>query len=808
MIKPDWSNFRSKFSGNPQENFEWFCYLLFCRKFNIGFIHRYKNQAAIETDPILVDGNLIGWQAKFYDGTLTEHKKDLLDMVDKAVRYYPGIDQIHVYTNSEWGQSRGEVPASKKEIEDHAEANGVEIKWWTRIFFESEFVVLECEDISKYFFTFENSIIDVVQELKEHTENALSKIDTKINYNNQEIKINRDDELQMIKNSESPIIFLMGDGGNGKTAVVKRLYRDIADSNGTMYLVKAHELLGRSNNRLESLDLRLFNDYHSDLREKFFVIDSAEKLHELEDDETYVNVVNQLLKNGWTVIYTVRNHFVEPLYYMVNDIFGVSPQRIEVDGLRDEELAVLAEKYNFPIPDSTRLLQLICVPFYLNEYLKNCAVNENLDYNGFKNELWIKLIKKGDAARERFFIDFTAKKALESSFYIESESKHASVFVDEGILGQDESGVLFIAHDIYEEWALGKHVGIVFKSSNNVEDFFVRIGTSLPIRRAFRSWLGDLLEVGNDVVVTMVDAVHGGIEIEPFWKDEILISILSSNQSEVFFESVKDHIFENDLFVLKRIAALLVTSCKRVDMEYSKALAKKANQSLFPMTSPVGDGWKSFIKFVYNNISAISIENIGFTIKVLNDWVFYNYSGETTKYAGLIALKYYEWSQDNRVYHSNKAFKKKILRIIVMSSKEIKSELKNIFDKIVQNKWNRNRDPYNDLCDFILEDASGNYVGTVLTAELLELMKLYWVESNEDEYTRLYGHSSSLEQYYGLNDCYHNFYPSSPYQTPIRHILQADPNKGLDFCIWFADYTTEHYLKSKLARNEGLECIY
>jgi len=34
IIKPDWNKFRAKFSENPQNNFEWFCNLLFCKEFN------------------------------------------------------------------------------------------------------------------------------------------------------------------------------------------------------------------------------------------------------------------------------------------------------------------------------------------------------------------------------------------------------------------------------------------------------------------------------------------------------------------------------------------------------------------------------------------------------------------------------------------------------------------------------------------------------------------------------------------------------------------------------------------------------
>ncbi|MCK5707452.1 MAG: hypothetical protein KAI43_07340 [Candidatus Aureabacteria bacterium] len=75
MQETDWNNFKAKFNGKEQISFEWLCYLLFCKEFNqnIG-ISRYKNHAGIETNPIKINSEKIGWQAKFYETKLSEHK--------------------------------------------------------------------------------------------------------------------------------------------------------------------------------------------------------------------------------------------------------------------------------------------------------------------------------------------------------------------------------------------------------------------------------------------------------------------------------------------------------------------------------------------------------------------------------------------------------------------------------------------------------------------------------------------------------------------------------------------------------------
>ena len=87
MIKPDWNVFKAKFSDNPQFHFEWFCYLLFCIEFKQRFgINRYRNQSAIETNPIECDGDILGFQSKFYDTTLSSNKTELIKTLVKHIQ--------------------------------------------------------------------------------------------------------------------------------------------------------------------------------------------------------------------------------------------------------------------------------------------------------------------------------------------------------------------------------------------------------------------------------------------------------------------------------------------------------------------------------------------------------------------------------------------------------------------------------------------------------------------------------------------------------------------------------------------------
>src|SRR5260221_6189349 len=77
MQETNWGNFKAKFNGKEQKTFELLSYLLFCDEFGQRTgIFRYKNQAGIETEPILVNGEWVGFQAKFYDTKISDRSEE------------------------------------------------------------------------------------------------------------------------------------------------------------------------------------------------------------------------------------------------------------------------------------------------------------------------------------------------------------------------------------------------------------------------------------------------------------------------------------------------------------------------------------------------------------------------------------------------------------------------------------------------------------------------------------------------------------------------------------------------------------
>ena len=155
MINPDWKIFETKFSENPQKNFEWFCYLLFCKEFDKAYgIPRIYNQPGIETFPIQQGGEVIGWQAKYYSGKITDHKDDIIDSVEKSKKNYPNLTKFILFCNLEWTATKnGEYPKAKSEILEKCNELNITLEERLLSYFEKIVENKEYDNITTFFFS-------------------------------------------------------------------------------------------------------------------------------------------------------------------------------------------------------------------------------------------------------------------------------------------------------------------------------------------------------------------------------------------------------------------------------------------------------------------------------------------------------------------------------------------------------------------------------------------------------------------------------------------------------------------------------
>lgn len=801
MIKPNWEIFRAKFSENPQYNFEWFCYLLFCKEFNQPHgIFRFRNQSAIETNPIVIGDEVIGWQAKFYDSSLSNYKEDFISTIEKAKRDYPDITKLIFYTHQEWGQTKGKEPKGLRSIKSKAEELGIKLEWKTASYFESEFVVSENEVYSKHFFSLDKSIIDLAVEQKKHTEVILNQIQSCIVFNGQGIEIKRDDLLERLKNESPKIVILSGIGGVGKTALIKKLYEKLKEE-VPFFVFKATEFnLINVSDLFANFSVFDFSVLHKDKKNKVIVIDSAEKLLDLKNPDPFKEFLSIVIEDEWKIIFTTRGNYLEDLNYQFFEIYNIAPLNLRLNRLELNELSVISDEYIFSLPKDEKLLELIRSPFYLNEYLRYYKDNQELNYSEFKNKLWNKNIKKAKPERERCFLQVALERANEGQFFV-APCCESNILDDElvadGILGYEAAGY-FITHDIYEEWALEKHIESEFLKKSSNQLFFEKIGQSLPVRRCFRNWLSEKLLLNGTDVKALIEEVVENKEIEAFWKDEVIVSVLLSNYSKAFFDIFEDKLLSDEQLFLKKITFILRVACKEIDDSLFKHAGIKNSSLLYlkyVLTKPKGQGWESLISFVFDNLHVIGIKNINFILPVIYDWNSKIKEGATTRLSSLIALQYYQWIIEDDVYYSRDDIMENLFQTILYGAAEIKYELKAIFDEILINKWKGHQDPYCDLSKFILTNLEGITVSKVLPDYVLRLADLFWTYT-QSEHDSYYHSGIEIAQRFGLDSIYSDYHPASAYQTSIYWLLHFHLKGTIDFILNFTNKSVQRCVAS------------
>lgn len=772
-------------------------------------IFRYKNQSAIETDPVTFNGEVIGWQAKFYDTALSAHKTDLLNMLEKARRDYPELNKLYFYTNKEWGQYKGKEPAGKIEIDKKAKELSVKLQWRCKSYFESPFVVDNNSRIVSHFFRESDGVYELLESLSFHTENILSNIETEIDYNDQKVVIDRSASQSEIETSTKQVVILSGDAGTGKTSLIKSLYKD-KHPETAFYIHKATEFSVKKIDEL--LSGVLLNDFlyaHQGVSTKIAVIDSAENLLGLDIIDPFREFISALLEDGWKIWLTTRNNYLDDLRFQFLEIYKISYKSINLTSLTSDQLGDLSKKYNFQLPNDQRLRDLITVPFYLGKYLKYHHDSKSLNYAEFKNSLWSEVITKGSPRREQEFINLAVNRAYSGRFFVQVDSGTVpnqvdNSLADDGVISYESPHGYFITHDIYEEWALEKHLESKFLISENAAIFFNEINQTLPVRRAFRKWLSEKLGAeDHNIILFIQDTLNlSSGEIPKLWTDDTLISILLSDYPAFFFTSYRDNLLKDDCSLLKQICLLIRLGCKEVDSSLFETIGLIAPDILsteYVFTKPKGNGWESLIKFIYENYSSIREENFLIMLPVIHDWNSKNRAGETTRYSSLLALKYYEWIITEIIYTRDDDFSKNLILTILYGAREISTELSQLIDQVTENKWNKHNDPYYLLSQYVLSKQECFSVANALPEKVIDLAKLFWTyePTKNDIY---YGHSSSkVEHSFGISDDFRfHYHPASAFQIPIYNLLQTNPKLALDFIIEFTNVATEKYATSSL----------
>lgn len=817
----DWNIFKVKFSGQEASAFEQLAYNLFCEKFCIyNGLFRYKNQAGIETEPIEKDNQWIGFQAKFYETKLSENKQDIIASIKKGKKKNPNLNVIYVYVNREFSESSSiatKKPKYRIEIENEAQRLGISIEWQVPSHIERQLILPKNDYLRKHFFELGKSPAECIAELSEKSKNILDSINSEINFNGKTIKIDRSDFFKNI-NSDSTTtscLVVSGFGGCGKTALIKDFYQSLQNT-VPIYVFKATAFNVSSIDDFISpfhcLSLSDFIAFHRNAPKKYVVIDSAEKLSDLNSREPFNQFLRELSNNNWKIVFTTRYSYLDDLKYLLSQIYKVAYDVIHIESLSSADLNALSTQYGFTLPVETKFLDMLRNLFYLNEYLRyHNNIQVDSDYHAFRDTIWDNRIMRREETqneihlqREKCFLEIAWSRANSGSFYVTLKDNNpvalSKLRQDEVISRDPESALDFITHDIYEEWALDKIIQREYAQSPSCSSFFENIGKSLPIRRAFRNWLSEKIYDDVSAIKYFIDESYADNTITHYWKDEIWVSILLSDYSDTFFLKYENELIANEFSLLKRIIFLLRVACKEIDNSLTELM--KLNQVDYVFTMPKGRGWESAIKFIYKHRSDISILPQEIFVPFLKEWVDKHKNGETTRFATLYALYIYQGNElklSDKKYFS-KEMEENVIKIITSGANEVKNELEGILQSIIDNKWKTHYNPYYDLSEAILKDPSDHFFVIILFPQkIIALCDLFWRKIDDPNDRHVYGRGEIEDHYKISNNMHLDYFPPSALQTPVYLLLKFAPHSTIGFLIKFVNESVADFANSQYA---------
>lgn len=823
MKYPTWNEFLGKYPDNPQDAFEALCRLLFRTKYGIGdTLPYFFNNAGNETVPINVGNEVIGFQSKFFDGdTIGDSQaKKLIHSIETAHTHFPNQTKIIIYTKSTFGnpQKGSQITKKQKEIEQKAKDYSMSVEW---MFGDNILdVVAKMPLAYSLFFDPNSNLNHLPQSLGKLNQLNFNNISSSIEYEGNVIEIDRTKEVSEIKEliSNGRNVLVYGESGSGKSAVVKRYWlENLVDQKQILFFTRGLQYDTNSINDLFLMDEEYsyvgFRDIFNGFAKKIIVVDSAERLTEIENRMVLQLLLEGLNEKGWQFIFTCKSNTYDDIRSLLRDM-NVGVEDVSVDTLQEEELRKLGNKYHIDLPQNEKVLQQLRIPFYLARYCELGSIRIATP-EAFKEEVWEQkvrgTIRSGEQRkREECLLQIVNEQQTSNAYFVNPiglDYDAAYKLVLEDVLIEHARKGYAVKHDLYVDWALEYIVEQDFSKEENCVTILKESPKSITYLNAFARWLMCIIDTDDRRVRTIMDALVRG-DLDKQWK-HCLLSCVGSSKSYAtsFFSLYNVSLKAQNYTLFDQFVDVLDVSCKKVTQYF------EYKGEHYPVFKSVGKGWDEAVAFVSANTDDYYMNHLGSVQKLLDGYSSFGNKGAAMTQAAILSLYLFNYIADIRK-KDEPIWVDGINKWCELTCKYafgIRKELHYVFRQVIDNRWVRHRDPYAELIGYILKDQ--NHVSKTMLYitcldDVIELMELFWREQPEEDDQHVFGYSRSMdsEHLFGLNEedgIHMAFFPSSPYQTPIQMLFDSEQllnttektTKVIDFIVKFVNQSVDYYIQ-------------
>lgn len=673
---------------------------------------------------------------------------------------------------------------------------------------------------------FENDLI----KFYERSQHIFNGISTTINA----FHVDRTEQLLAISNCymDNEFVFVTGERGVGKSGVVKDF---VATKNidVPVFYLRAEDL---DKNHLNEVftsmgitsSLGEIDSHFSLLQEKVLVIESLEKVLELNFPNTFVELLQYIKKqSGWTIIATGRDYAYQQLAFNFLQPCAIKFSSVNIEGFDDSQVEQVCEH----IPElkslvtNNSLVELLRIPFFIEiavRAIKNGAQFGTGDTEeDFKDAVWRTVVakeadrKSGMPDRRRAtFINIAIERAKKMLFGVRVSDFDPEVIAkleeDHLIYRDQKSSTVSPMHDVLEDWALEEFIDREYLDNyHSIANFLLKIGSEPAISRAFRLWLYRKLKF-DDTINEFVEDLLSSEYIESYWKDEAISAIMQHDSPEIFLNSLKRQLLKDDCALLIRFCFVLRITCQRPISLYNGLLEKDKKSGLLKsfFLQPYGESWGALFHFIYEEKDNLSNSVCTQIIELIDEWSsLVNIHDELPKASEKVGFLILWLLDEVKDSYCGEGQRKKILNALLKISTAIKDD----FDELMKqdvfiSKIKPGRLSYVDeLSSLALTGFNVPMLCKFYPDFVVKLSMHEWLleKAEEDEYG--YGsYRVDVEESFGL-DTKQDFFPASGAKGPFKYLLQFKPRLGLDFIIRLCNLTAKKYSESEFYKPQDNE---
>ena len=237
--------------------------------------------------------------------------------------------------------------------------------------------------------------------------------------------------------------------------------------------------------------------------------------------------------------------------------------------------------------------------------------------------------------------------------------------------------------------------------------FFADFHPSLRIRKLFRGWLADFAAVPThqELIFHLLDCE----QIERIWKDEILLTVISTESLKVVYQKPTQKMAANNYELLRKLVILINTCCRAA--ENWEQYWSTGNLIPFRLSKPSGYAWQALFAFLLEQKETILWDEslISIIIEVLDSWTKHlaHAKSENTRMAGEIGVFLFQKIANDKDlrYTFEKGQVEKLQDVLVNSAWMIQEPLKSLFQMVIDEKTGDENHPRFPVCIRIWQNA-------------------------------------------------------------------------------------------------------